>query len=126
MNMNLPFFKSVSQGWIKYYENSRGPKFTEEQIRMSDSAAATLQDCFPIQNFLDSGTHLEVCKNLRNKQFTTASINLESAPPELDLNKATCIEALRIGVWFLGACTPESLRQATLNLLACEYFFPTI
>ena len=124
--VTVPFLKSVSQGWVAYYKNSRGPKFTEEQIRMSDDAATTLQNCFPVQDFLDSGTHLEICKNLNNKQYTTASINLESATPELDLNKTNCIEALKIGVWLLGTCAPESIREATLNLLACEYYFPTI
>ena len=124
--VGVPFLKSISQGWITYYEKSSGPKFTEDQIRMSDSAATTLQNCFPVQDFLDSGTHLEICKNLENQKFTTASIRLESATPELDLNKANCIEALKIGVWLLGSCAPQSIRQATLNLLACEYYFPNI
>ena len=44
----------------------------------------------------------------------------------LDLRKAACIEALKVGVWFLGVCARQSIRLATLNLLACEYYFPTI
>lgn len=124
--IGLPFFRSISQGWLTYYKQSSGPKFTEEQIRMSDGAAATLEECFPVQDFLDPTTHSEVCKNLGNGRFTGASRSLELGPPELDLRKAGCLEALKIGVWLLGTCAPESIRLATLNLLACEYYFPII
>lgn len=119
--IGLPFFRSISQGWLTYYNKSSGPKFTEEQIRMADGAAATLEDCFPVDDFLDPITHSEVCKSLGNEQFTAASRSLEIGPPELDLRKAGCIEALKIGVWLLGSCAPESIRLATLNLLACEF-----
>ena len=126
----MTFFRSMSQGWLAYYKHQQnsGPKFSEEQIRMADRAADTLQGCSPIHDFLDPITHAEVCKNLGNGQFTKASTSLEMAPPELDLNlnKAGCIEALKIGVWLLGSCAPETIRLATLNLLACEYYFPTI
>ena len=124
--IGIPFFRSISRGWLNYYTKSCGPRFTEEQIRMSDGAAATLEDCFPVQDFLDAITHSEVCKNLANEQFTAASRSLELGPTELDLRKAGCLEALKIGVWLLGNCAPESIRLATLNLLACEYYFPTI
>ena len=124
--IGVPFFKSISQGWLTYYNRSSGPTFTEEQIRMSDGAAATLEECFPVENFLNPITHAEVCKNLVNEQFANASKSLEQAPPELDLRNAGCLEALKIGVWLLGTCAPESIRLATINLLACEYYFPTI
>lgn len=86
--IGLPFFRSISQGWLTYYTKSSGPKFTEEQIRMSDGAAATLEDCFPVEDFMDPITHSEVCKNLGNEQFTAASISLELSHPELDLRLA--------------------------------------
>ena len=124
--IGLPFFRSISQGWITYYNKSSGPKFTEEQIRMSDSAATTLVECFPVEDFLDPITHSEVCKSLGNERFIEASKHLEQGPPELDLWKAGCQEALKIGVWLLGTCAPESIRLATLNLLACDSYFPTI
>jgi hypothetical protein len=124
--VGLPFFKSISQGWVTYYNKSSGPKFTEEQIRMADQAAGTLDKCFPVGDFLDPITHSEVCKSLSSGEFATASINLEKGCPNLDLRKSDCIEALKIGVWLLGTCAPESIRLATLNLLACEYYFPTI
>ena len=124
--IGLPFFKSISQGWVTYYNKSSGPKFTEEQIRMADAAATTLEDCFPIKDFLDPITHSEVCKNLGNGEFAKASRSLEMGPPQLDLRKAGCLEALKIGVWLLGTCAPDSIRLATLNLLACEYYFRTI
>ena len=124
--IGLPFFRSISQGWISYYKKSSGSKFTEEQIRMADDAAATLRECFPVEDFLDPITHSEVCKNLRSENFIEASKSLELGPPELDLRKAGCYEALKIGVWLLGTCAPESIRLATLNLLACKYYFPTI
>ena len=124
--IGLPFFRSVSQGWVSYYNKSSGPKFTEEQIRMSDDAAATLEGCFPVTDFLDPIIHSEVCKMLMDEQFTGASRSLELGPPELDLRKAGCLEALKVGVWLLGTCAPQSIRLATLNLLACDYFFPTI
>ena len=123
--VGLPFFKSISQGWLSYYNKSYGPKFTEEQIRMADQAAGILDNCVPVGDFLDPITHLEVCKKLSSGEFTAASINLEKGSA-LDLRKADCIEALKIGVWLLGTCAPESIRLATLNLLACEYYFPTI
>ena len=119
--VGLPFFRSITQGWLTYYNKSSGPKFTEEQIRMSDGAAETLLDCFPVEDFLAPQIHAEICKNLGREQFTAASKSLE-----LDLRKAGCVEALKIGVWLLGTCAPESIRLATLNLLACKYYFPTI
>ena len=122
----LPFFRSIGEGWITYYNRSSGPKFTEEQLRMADDAAANLNECFPVDYFLDPITHSEVCRSLANENFVEASKCLEQGPPELDLRKATCHEALRIGVWLLGACAPESIRLATFNLLACEYYFPTL
>ena len=124
--IGLPFFRSISQGWLTYYNKSSGPKFTEEQIRMADQAAETLNKCSPVGDFLDPITHSEVCKSLSSGKFTAASINLEKGSPDLDLRKAGCIEALKIGVWLLGTCAPESIRLATLNLLACEYYFPII
>ena len=124
--IGLPFFRSISQGWVTYYNTSSGPKFTEEQIRMADRAAETLGECVPVENFLDPITHSEVCKSLVNERFIEASKNLEQAPTELDLRKVGCYEALKIGVWLLGTCAPDSIRLATLNLLACEYYFPTI
>jgi len=124
--IGLPFFRSISQGWLTYYNKSSGPKFTEEQIRMSDGVAATLEACSSVQDLLDPITHSEVCRNLKNEQFTGASRSLELGPPELDLRKAGCLEALKIGVWLLGTCAPEIIRLATLNLLACEYYFPII
>ena len=124
--IGLPFFRSISQGWINYYNRSSGPKFTEEQVRISDNAAATLGECAPVEDFLDPLTHSEICKSLGNERFIEASRSLEQGPPELDLRKAGCREALKIGVWLLGTCAPESIRLATLNLLACEYYFPTI
>jgi hypothetical protein len=124
--IGLPFFKSISQGWMTYYNRSSGPKFTEEQIRMADHAAGTLDTCYPVGDLIDPITHSEVCKSLSSGIFTEASINLELGSPDLDLRKAGCIEALKIGVWLLGTCAPESIRLATLNLLACEYYFPTI
>ena len=75
--IGLPFFKSISQGWLTYYNKSSGPKFTEEQIRMADNAATTLAGCFPVKDLLDPITHSEVYKNLRNEQFTAASRSLE-------------------------------------------------
>ena len=54
--IGLPFFRSISQGWIAYYNQSYGPKFTEEQIRMADSAAKTLEKCSPVRSFLDPRT----------------------------------------------------------------------
>ena len=124
--IGLPFFKSISEGWITYYNKSgsSGPKFTEKQIRMADQAAATLDNCHPISDFLDPAIHSEVCKSLGGGEFTRASQNLEMSGP--DLEKAGCIEALKIGVWLLGMCSPESIRLATLNLLACEYYFPIV
>ena len=124
--IGLPFFRSISQGWIAYYTKSSGPKFTEKQIRMADEAAETLDKCLPAEDFLDPITHLEVCKSLGKGEFTAASLNLEKGSPNLDLKKAGCVEALKIGVWLLGTCAPESIRLATLNLLACEYYFPII
>ena len=124
--VGIPFFRSISQGWLNYYSKSSGPKFTEEQIRMADSAATTLNGCSPVPDLLDPAIHSEVCKSIRNKQFIEASKSLELGLPELDLTKAACLEALKIGVWLLGSSAPESIRVATLNLLACEYYFPTI
>ena len=124
--IGLPFFKSFSQGWVAYYNKSSGPKFTEEQIRMADQAAETLQKCSSVQDVLDPITHSEVCKHLKYGQFIGASSSLELGPQELDLRKAGCLEALKIGVWLLGTYAPESIRLATLNLLACEYYFPSI
>ena len=124
--IGLPFFKSITQGWITYYKNSSGPRFTEEQIRMSDSAANTLLECSPVDSFLNGPVHLEVCRSLTGQKFMEATQRLEQCPPELDLKKAACLEALKIGVWLLGTCSPESIRGATYILLACEHYFPTI
>ena len=85
--IGLPFFKSISQGWLTYYNNSEGPKFTEEQIRMADEAASTLETCFPVEEYLDPGVHSEVCKHLVKKQFAKASRALESGPTKLNLGK---------------------------------------
>ena len=122
--MGIPFFKSMSQGWMTYYGKSSGPKFTEEQVRMSDDVSSSLVNCFPIQKYIDPITHSEICKNLRNGKFTAASLSLENGPPELDISKTECLEALKIGIWLLGTCAPQSIRLATLNLLACDYYFP--
>ena len=124
--VGLPFFKSLSRGWLTYYNQSSGPKFTEEQIRMADDAGSTLLDCAPVESFLNPIIHSEVCKSLAKEQFTEATKSLEMAPPELNLRKAGCIEALKVGVWLLGTCSPQSIRLATFNLLACEQYFPTI
>ena len=124
--VGLPFFKSISQGWISYYNRSSGPTFTEEQIRMADSAATTLLDCYPVDNFLDSAAHLEICKKLGRKEFIGASQALEQAAPQFDLSKAGCLEALKIGLWLLGSCSPDSIRDATYTLLACDWYFPRV
>ena len=124
--IGLPFFQSISQGWIAYY-NQKGasePRFTEKQIRMADEAAEVLNNCQPITDFVDSGTHLEMCKSLNQGKFLEASQHLENQPPSLV--KAACLEGLKIGVQLLGLCSPSSIRQATYNLLACDYYFPTI
>ena len=96
--IRLPFFRSISQGWLTYCNKNFSPKFTEKCIRMLDAAITTLADCFPVENFLDPITHSEVYKNLANEQFTAASRSLELGPPELDLRKVGCLEALKIGV----------------------------
>ena len=121
--IEFPFFRSISLGWLAYYKRSSGPKFTEEQIRMADSAASILDDCVPVSDVIDPLTHSDICKKLGNRQFFEASRSLEMSS---NLENAKCVEALKIGVWLLGTCAPESIRLATLNLLACQYYFPTI
>lgn len=122
--IGLPFFRSISQGWLTYYNKSSGPKFTEEQIRMADHAAEILDDCHPITDFVGSETHLGICQKLNQQQFLQASRHLENELPPF--SKANCFEALKAAVWLLGCTSPSSIRMATLNLLACEYYFPTI
>ena len=39
--IGLHFFKSISQSWISYYNQSSGPKFTEEPIQMGENTAGT-------------------------------------------------------------------------------------
>ena len=123
--IGVPFFRSVSQGWLDYYNKSSGPKFTEDQIRQADNVANTLNNCPPPPDqYIDSMTHLEICKSLRKDNVTAAIETLEADGPNLDLTKAGCIEALKIGVVLLSRTAPESIRLATLNLLACDYYYP--
>ena len=67
--IGAPFFRSLSTGWINYYQNSSGPKFTEEQIRLSDQAAQILDECHPITNFLSFHRHLGIYQSLDKNQF---------------------------------------------------------
>ena len=124
--VGLPFFKSISQGWLIYYDKSSDPKFTEEQIRMSNHAATMLDNCYPVNDFLNPITHSKVCRSLTSGDYSAASRNLEMKNSDLDLTKAGCIEALKIGVWLLGTCFLKNIRLATVNLLACKYFFPNV
>lgn len=117
-------FGSISQGWGTYYQRSSGPKFSEEQIRMADPAAGVFDDCHPITDFLGSETHLVICQSLDQQQFLQPSMHFEKESRLL--TKANCFEALKVGVWFLGCTAPNSIGNATLNLLACDSFFPTI
>nr|UDP55522.1 hypothetical protein orf127a [Schizostauron trachyderma] len=118
------FFRSISQGWLTYFQKSSGPKFTEEQIRMADHAAGVLDDCYPISDLIGTETHHGICKSLKQQDFLMASRCLERELPPL--TKANCFEALKVGVWLLGCTAPNSIRCATFNLLACEYFFSGI
>jgi hypothetical protein len=123
--IGLPFFKSMRSGWIKYYCESSGPKFTEEQIRLADEAAWALENCHPIEDVLDGLTHAAICQSLGKGDLLKASQALDYQKPSLT-KRGWCIEALKIGIWLLGMTTPETVRKATLNLLACEHFFPVI
>ena len=120
--IGLPFFKSISDGWLTSYS----PKFTEEQVRMADDAVRTLEICIPVSDYVDPLTHSEVCKSLRLGDFASATHNVEMASSQLNLEKAACVEALTIGLWLLNCCSPQSISLATLNLLACDYYFPII
>lgn len=120
--IGLPFFRSIGQGWIYYYNKSSGPKFTEEQIHYADQTAGVLDNCTDI---IDPETHLGVCQSLKQEQFIQASKHLENELPSLT-KRGWCQEALKIGVWLLGSCAPNSIRDATFNLLACDYYFPAV
>lgn len=119
-----PFFRCISQGWLSYYNKSSGPKFTEEHIWMADEAAAVLDDCHPISDLIGSETHLGICQSLNQQQFLQASRHLENEVPPF--TKANCFEALRAAVWLLGGTASSSLGNAAFNLLACDYYFPTV
>lgn len=71
------FFRSIAEGWLMYYENSSGPKFTEEQIRIADHTANILENCHPIKDFVGSRTHFGICESLRKSKFLQASKHLE-------------------------------------------------
>lgn len=125
--MVVPFFRGIAQGWVEYYNKAKtsGPKFTEEQIRQADHVAEILNGCHPITDVIDSETHLGVCQSLNKGKFLEASIHLENELPSLT-NRGWCQEALKIGVWLLGTCSPTSIRDATFNLLGCNYYFKTV
>lgn len=56
--IGLPFLKGAYRGWLDYYSRSTSaPRFTEEQIRLADEGAATLNDCHPIHELIDTTTH---------------------------------------------------------------------
>lgn len=65
-------------------------------------------------------------------KFTEEQVRIADQIPEvLDechpiFTKANCFEAFKAGVWLLRYAAPSSIRMATFNLLACEYFFPMV
>jgi hypothetical protein len=81
--IGLPFFQSISQGWITYFRQSSGPKFTEEQIRMADEAAGILDNCHPITDVISPQAHMQICQNLGKDNFFQASMHLDKELPSL-------------------------------------------
>ena len=124
------FFSGITRGWVQYYKGSTGQKFTEEQIRMADEAARGLAECHPVTDFLDPFTHSDICSALSREQYMKASNALEFAtdvaPSPLSPKRAGCIEILKIGLYVLSMTSPDSIRGATFNLLACDKYFPTV
>lgn len=122
----LDFWSSLHHGWIRYSTSkaSEGPKFTEEQIRMSDEATNILDQCYPVTYFVDPVVHLEICKQLRENKFQMAGEAIDGNLPPLP--KWTCYEALKAGIWLLSCSSPSTLRNATFNLLACDKYFPRV
>ena len=60
--LGLPFVKSFYRGWWAYYSKSSGPKFTEEQVRLTDEAVWAVKTCEPVEEFLDPITYYFVCQ----------------------------------------------------------------
>lgn len=123
MVIGLGLWNGISRGWLKYYEQP-GPKFTEKQVRMADEAANILDKCYPIEDFVSGESHWGICESLTNNNFEKAGECLNrSVPP---FNKLDCFEALKIGIGLLACTAPTSIRRATLNLLGCDHYFPSV
>ena len=120
----VTFFKSVSRGWLTYYGQSKGPTFTEEQVRIADDMAYTLDGCYPITDFLSPQTHSEICKGLNSGDLEHAAAAIENDLPPFW--KIHCFEVLKAGIWMLNMSAPQSIRAATYNILGCDHFFPRV
>ena len=130
LKIQIPFtgtvlFNGIQNGWTSYYATSSGNKFTEEQFRLANEAAGALDNCYPIEEILDGITHAAICQNLRKGDFAAAKETLDYQIPSLT-KRGWCIEALKFGISILGLTSPETVRRATLNLLACDQFFTAI
>jgi len=119
--IGVPFLKGI----CSYSNKSEGPKLTEKQVRLADQAAEIFDNCHPIQDVIDPQTHMAICKALQKEKFLESRQALEHEIPSLT-KKGWCVEVLRIGVWLLGGCSPQTIRDATFNLLACDSSFPLV
>lgn len=119
----LGLWSGIAKGWLTYYEQP-GPKFTETQVRMADEAADVLDRCYPVENFISAESHWGICKSLTENNFEKAGEFLDHSTPPF--HKMDCFEALKIGIGLLACTAPSTIRQATLNLIACDRYFPSV